>query len=113
MEDFASSQSVIEELYAERRRQIDNEGWSPEHDDAHKDGELARAAATYARGASYSDFFRMGDKLTNEWENFNFTDLRRMWPWDWKWWKPTNRRRDLIKAGALIIAEIERLDRNA
>jgi hypothetical protein len=30
-----------------------------------------------------------------------------------EWWKPTNRRRDLVKAGALILAEIERLDRAA
>lgn len=34
-----------------------------------------------------------------------------VWPWDESWWKPTNRRRDLVKAGALILAEIERLDR--
>ena len=33
------------------------------------------------------------------------------WPWDAEWWKPTDRRRDLVKAGALILAEIERLDR--
>lgn len=29
----------------------------------------------------------------------------------YEWWKPTNRRRDLVKAAALILAEIERLDR--
>lgn len=33
------------------------------------------------------------------------------WPWDERWWKPEGGRRDLVKAGALIIAEIERLDR--
>ena len=35
------------------------------------------------------------------------------WPhtWDASWWKPKDRRRDLVRAGALIIAEIERLDR--
>ena len=33
------------------------------------------------------------------------------WPWVRRWWKPTDRRRDLVKAGALILAEIERLDR--
>ena len=32
--------------------------------------------------------------------------------WDSEWWKPKDRRRDLIRAGALIVAEIERLDRN-
>ena len=35
------------------------------------------------------------------------------WPWSHDWWKPTNPRRDLVKAGALILAEIERLDRMA
>jgi hypothetical protein len=35
------------------------------------------------------------------------------WPWDLKWWKPTTPRRDLVKAAALIVAEIERLDRAA
>jgi hypothetical protein len=29
------------------------------------------------------------------------------------WWKPKDRRRDLVRAAALIIAEIERLDRDA
>lgn len=33
------------------------------------------------------------------------------WPWSREWWKPKNPRRDLVKAGALIVAEIERLDR--
>ena len=36
-----------------------------------------------------------------------------MWPWDPHWFKTSSRRRDLIKAGALILAEIERLDRMA
>ena len=34
-------------------------------------------------------------------------------PMCWRRWKPTDRRRDLVKAGALILAEIERLDRAA
>lgn len=34
-------------------------------------------------------------------------------PWDEKWWKPKNPRRDLVKAGALILAEIERIDRQS
>jgi hypothetical protein len=33
------------------------------------------------------------------------------WPWLSKWWKPKDRRRDLVRAAALVIAEIERLDR--
>ncbi|HHW2459226.1 TPA: AAA family ATPase [Pseudomonas aeruginosa] len=35
------------------------------------------------------------------------------WPWDEQWWKPTSARRDLVKACALALAEIERLDRAA
>ena len=38
--------------------------------------------------------------------------IQRMWPgWAWSWWKPKNRRHDLIRAAALIVAEIERIDR--
>lgn len=32
------------------------------------------------------------------------------WPWAW-WWKPSTEIRDLVKAGALIAAEIDRLQR--
>lgn len=82
----------VREIAAERQRQIEAEGWTPEHDDAHRDHSLAGAAACYA----------LGSKLN--------------WPasWDDRWWKPSeNRRRNLVKAGALIAAEIDRLDRAA
>lgn len=36
---------------------------------------------------------------------------RVLWPWDREWWKPKDRRRNLVRAAALLIAEIERLDR--
>lgn len=89
--------SVLKEIDAERQRQISAEGWSPEHDDTHIYNEMSFAAACYAIGdIRLSAFFKV-------------------WPeqWDIKWWKPTNRRRNLVKAGALIVAEIERLDRAA
>ncbi|AFQ48272.1 hypothetical protein [Burkholderia cepacia] len=37
------------------------------------------------------------------------------WPktWEPSWSKPTTPRRNLVKAGALILAELERLDRVA
>lgn len=93
--------SVIEEIAAERKRQIEVEGWSTEHDDMHPDGELARA------GGCYAYFSGSGvDPRTYNHPGY-------MWPWDWKWWKPTNPRRNLIKAAALIVAEIERIDRSA
>ena len=36
------------DVLAERRRQVEAEGWTPEHDDAHDDGSLALAGAAYA-----------------------------------------------------------------
>jgi hypothetical protein len=84
----------IELIAAERRRQIEAEGWTPEHDDAHRNNELARAAAAYALPDDYRDCDH--------------------WPWNDSW-KPTpdDRIRELVKAGALIVAEIDRLQRAA
>lgn len=33
----------IEAIAAERQRQIEKEGWTPEHDDTHGAGEMAEA----------------------------------------------------------------------
>lgn len=93
--------SAIDEIAAERRRQVEAEGWTPEHDDEHSAGEMATAAACYAYNAGSND-------LNRRW---NRGRPPTPWPWAGEWWKPTDRRRDLIKAGALILAEIERLDR--
>jgi hypothetical protein len=84
-------------IAAERRRQIEAEGWTPEHDDEHNDGAMALAAATYALPVKHR-----GDP-----------DYPRFWPWEISWWKPGDRIRELTKAGALIAAEIERLHRAA
>lgn len=94
---------AIDEIAAERRRQIEEEGWTPEHDDEHDGGELAAAAGCYALNAV--DAFHVDD-FCNDGTPYQ-------WPWDREWWKPKNRRRDLIRAAALIVAEVERLDRNA
>uniref|UniRef100_A4WTA9 Restriction alleviation protein, Lar family n=1 Tax=Cereibacter sphaeroides (strain ATCC 17025 / ATH 2.4.3) TaxID=349102 RepID=A4WTA9_CERS5 len=82
------------DVLAERARQISAEGWTPEHDDGHSRGQMATAAGCYILHQSH-----LGDEL----EVF--------WPWEMTWWKPTDRRRDLVKAAALLLAEIERLDR--
>ena len=93
--------NAARDVLAERQRQVEVEGWTPEHDDEHSNGELADAAACYAATATA---YRMRD------HSVLYT---RLWPWDLKWWKAKrgNRRRSLVKAGALILAEIERLDR--
>lgn len=86
------------DVQAERRRQIEAEGWTPEHDDEHDTGALASAAGCYAM---FSLAYPAGDPS-------------RFWPWDKSWWKPSpDGRRNMVKAGALILAEIERLDRVA
>lgn len=90
------------DIVLERMRQITVEGWTPEHDDEHAEYEMAKAAGCYAWIAGQSDKLRL-----------IFDAPPPTWPsnWDSDWWKPTDRRRDLVKAGALILAEIERIDR--
>ncbi|TIN84337.1 hypothetical protein [Mesorhizobium sp.] len=102
---------ALTDIVAERQRQIAAEGWSQKHDDCHVEGEMARAAGIYAviAGSNMTDYrnatggYSLNDILSSL--------MRYYWPWDRSWFKPTNRRRDLVKAGALIVAEIERLDR--
>ncbi|HGI9239880.1 hypothetical protein [Pseudomonas aeruginosa] len=90
------------DVQAERRRQITAEGWTPEHDDAHSHGQMARAAACYALAGSSAPSDGTAALLVSL-----------AWPWDEQWWKPSTARRDMVKACALGLAEIERLDRAA
>lgn len=93
---------ALDDIAAERARQISAEGWTPEHDDEHRRGEMANAAAAYARraGALIVDPDLTPYPFRQPW-----------WPWDAQWWKPKDPRRNLVRAAALIVAEIERLDR--
>lgn len=107
----------------ERARQIMQEGWTDAHDDSHTDGSLAVAAACYA------------------WPPPRPLSVKLMWPWGRRSWKPAiplpepaecncrsvgecehrgevtpgavreARIKDLVRAGALIAAEIDRLQR--
>jgi len=95
-------------IVAERVRQICEEGWTPEHDAGHMPDDLARAATCYAMPS------RMRQEiLTRE---YTADTLDKDWPisiWNWgeECWKPTpdDRVRELVKAGALIAAEIDRI----
>lgn len=82
---------------AERRRQVEVEGWTTEHDDAHEPGELALAGSCYAQSAGMER---------------SFDAMPKQWPWSPEWWKPAGFRRDLVKAFALIVAEGEKFDRS-
>jgi hypothetical protein len=103
---------AAQDVLTERRRQVEAEGWTPEHDDTHANGEIARAAGLYALVAG-SDPTTYRNARDGYALNDHHAEAMKLWPWDWSWFKPTNRRRDLVKAGALILAEIERLDRTA
>lgn len=96
--------AALSDVIAERRRQIEVEGWTPEHDDAHKEGSLGRAGGFYALNAGAAMWYGTHDTSICD-------TAPDGWPWAPEWWKPANARRDLVKAGALILAEIERIDR--
>lgn len=92
----------IELIAADRERQIAAEGWSAAHDDEHKACEISRAGCCYAAIASLQVVF--GGDLTGSTPDG--------WPLDPEWWKPSGSPlRNLVKAGALITAEIDRLQR--
>jgi hypothetical protein len=107
----------IERIAAERQRQIEKEGWTPEHAATHINGELAMAAACYAAP----------DLIYAKNDHANGFTLSDPWPWESKWDKRLSPRSNvirapwnldaseridlLVKAGALIAAEIDRLQR--
>lgn len=83
-----------QELIAqERQRQIEVEGWTPAHDDAHGSTDLACAAACYMLAFDDS------------------AEIPQMWPLDVKWWKPKDRQRNLVRAGALYLAAADAAER--
>lgn len=101
----------VELIAAERQRQVTSEGWTPEHDDGHSTGDLLLAAESYLHSMEAVPFgvengVPDGKRLEPR--------LRppHQWPWDASWWKPSDDQvRNLVKAGALIAAEIDRLKR--
>lgn len=93
--------TAIELIAQERERQIEKEGFTFKHDDNWDDDELANAAACYALNYKFSD--------KQIWDR-PLVDL--IWPFAPDEFKPeVCRIRNLVKAGALIVAEIERLQR--
>lgn len=89
-------------IAAERHRQVSEEGWSPEHDDQRTENELALAAACY----SIPPVPGCGCATRMKY-------IPGLWPFDMAWRNPNpdDRIRELVKAGALIAAEIDRLQR--
>lgn len=103
--------SGVELIRKERRRQVTEEKWSRSHDDTHRNDEMAAAAACYAAGNMFLQVTgpnpRWSDHCANTQPRFRTFHI---WPQGWHY-KPTSRIRMLVKAGALIAAEIDRLQR--
>lgn len=84
----------VKEIAEERRRQIEDLGYTREHDRNHQGAELIRAALSYLAAADFGDN----------------PPLPFDWPFDPKSWRPEDRRNNLIRAGALIAAELDRME---
>lgn len=110
---FASAlkSRAARDIAAERDRQIAQEGWTSEHDAQWRGGELIKAAIAYAASAGGLEVALVTDAASG-------LTFERIWPWARAWDKrprlgapDADLRRALVKAGALIAAEITRLDR--
>lgn len=122
--DLCSACTGVTMICLERVRQVEQEGWSAEHDATHTAGELAMAAACYAAP----------ERIYREERRFvNRVDYIEPWPFEGKFdnrFHMGERRKNrgnalpapstltdseriqlLVKAGALIAAEIDRLTR--
>jgi hypothetical protein len=85
-------------IHAERQRQIDKEGWTYEHDAEHSDGALLAAALSY---------LHFGTEKAGP---LNERGIPVSWPWEDEWFKPKDRVSNLVRAGALCLAEDNRLN---
>lgn len=81
----------------ERERQKLKEGYDAHHDYLHSNRELAKAAMCY---------WGYGSAWTDE-------DIHDMWPWELSSWKPKDRLRNLVRAGALFLAQSDRDGNNS
>ena len=107
----------IELIAEERQRQINN-GYDSDHDSQHDFRELTDAARTYIDAAvltTKSKEIGNSNEASISWhknnEPFEWKYLKLGWPWEEESFKPTTSLEDLIKAGALIAAAIDRLQK--
>lgn len=84
----------------ERNEHLTREGWTAEHDRHHVAGEMIVAAMAYLQAALNRNTFH----------GIRYDEPADDWPWAGEWFKPTvDEVGNLVKAGALIAAEIDRL----
>lgn len=99
-QEVGADRDGAEMILAERRRQVayDGEDWTLEHDDTHDQGELVAAAIIYANPPLGSGWAPEDEAPDG-------------WPWEPESYKPKDQISNLVRAGALIAAEIDRLQR--
>lgn len=98
-----STQAVIDVVSERQRQRV--KGWDECHDDGYIDGVLALGGAAYA--ISGSGMNGVGTYLRR---------AKNLWPFPLESFKPlgnANRRIDLVRGAAMIIAEIDKIDRAA
>jgi hypothetical protein len=93
----------INDVSTERLRQIEEEGYGSSNDDSYPGGELAAAGASYGMHAAWN--------LAPTNVGKDPLGIPLWWPFDVVHWKPSDPRKNLVKAAALIIAEIDKIDR--
>ena len=112
IQDFLQEKDIkngIEMIAEERQRQIKVEGYDEQHDFKHKVSELIDAANAYVEAAR-SDYMNETEGLHPEVLEQHYDSIKQLtWRWDDKSFKPTTCLKDLIKAGALIAATIDRI----
>lgn len=100
--DMKQTDAAMSRILTERVRQVEEKGYTQDHDDGHSDGAMAMAAACYAAGSEVHTRLPYGV--------MNFEPL---WPWeDSGAIARKSRKEQLAIAGALIVAELERLMRD-
>jgi hypothetical protein len=112
VEEYKPAQAVdlgtgVKAIAAERERQLQAEGFTRDGDQQYRHGELARAATAYVQLAAM-DLAAGGTRDHIAWHG-----PAAVWPWAPEWWKPVDARRDLVRAGALIAAQIDLIDSQA
>ena len=95
---------AVRDVLAERKRQIEQEGYDTEHDDGHINDEIAAMAAIY-----------LMPEAAREWDasstSYGATMAEALLPADWNFPRLGTRRDQLVKGVAMGLAEIERTDR--
>jgi len=101
----------IDLIKEERKRQIQEKGYDFIHDDYHDKGELIKASKCYLDHVSLnSKVMDISDSYNNNLKLYRDVKRPENWPPEWtpESWNPDSPIRDLVKAAALIAAEIDR-----